>query len=130
VLSYQTDGITLAGSPSNASVNLPSNGHDSKFAGELIGSLPAGFTGVFELRSTIPFVALTLRSLTNSRGDFLLTAFPVADANVAPPSPIVFPHIADGGGYQTQFILIGPTGAASVTVSFWSDSGAPLNIAP
>ncbi len=124
---FRTDGITSAGS-GPATVNLAPGGHKAAFAGELISGLAVGFTGVAELSSSTPFAALTLRSLTNARGDFLLTTFPVADATQQAPSPIVFPQIADGAGYSTQFIFISAAGAASVSVNFTGDDGAPLII--
>jgi hypothetical protein len=124
---YQKDGTTAAGNGS-APVTLASGGHRAAFAGELISGLPDGFVGVLDLTSSTPFLALTLRSLTNSRGDFLLTTFPIVDGNTAPPTPIVFPHIVDGGGYQTQIILLSPTGGASIAVGYFGDSGAPLPV--
>jgi len=107
-------------------MNLSANGHTAAFVGELITGLPEGFTGVAELSSATPFVALTLRSLTNGRGDFLLTTFPIADANQSAPTPIVFPHIATGGGYTTQFIMISAGGDGSVFLSFYGDDGLPV----
>jgi hypothetical protein len=69
-----------------------------------------------------------LRSLYNERDDFLMTTFPVADANGVAPSPIVFPQIADGGGYMTQFILLGAVGPSSVTLNFYGEDGLPLAV--
>jgi hypothetical protein len=90
--------------------------------------LPSGFKGVAEISATSPFAALTLRSLTNSRNDTLLTTFPVADANQPAPGPIVFPQIADGLGFTTQFIFISAGGTSSVNVTFTNDDGVPLAI--
>jgi len=104
------------------------NGHRAAFVAQMIEGLPDGFSGVAEISSTSPFVALTLRGLTNRRGDFLLTTFPIADSSQPAPTPIVFPHIADGGGYSTQFIFISASGAASVNVDFFGSDGAPLSI--
>jgi len=42
--------------------------------------------------------------------------------------PIVFPQIADGGGYMTQFILLSAGGASSTTLSFYGDDGRPLAV--
>jgi Leucine-rich repeat (LRR) protein len=113
---YQADGTTRVGG--QGSVDLVSMGHAASFAGEVISGLPDGFTGVLDLSCSTPFAALTLRSLTNSRGEFLITTFPIADQNQAPPSPMIFPQIADGGGYRTQIILINTNGAAlTVTVN-------------
>lgn len=121
---FQLDGITAAGS-GMAQLNLDAFGHEAKFAGELIGGLPDGFTGVLDVSSSDPFVALTLRSLVNTRGDFLLTTFPIADFSRPAPPLLVFPQIADGGGYRTQFILINPNGSAmNTTLSFYDDNGS------
>jgi hypothetical protein len=100
--------------------------------GQLISGLLSGFTGVLDLTSSSPFVPLTVRSLTNGRGDFLLTTFPAADLTQPAPTPIVFPQIADGGGYTTQFIFISADGLMplSVTVNFIDDNGAALILGP
>jgi hypothetical protein len=126
VKAYQTDGVTSIGT--SQTVNVAGGGHKAAFAGELVSGLPTGFKGVAEISSTSPFVALTLRSLTNSRGDTLLTALPVADPSQTAPSPIVFPQIADGAGFTTQFVFISASGPASVSVSFARDDGTPLSI--
>ena len=111
-----------------ATVTLQAGGHLAAFVRELISGLPSGFTGVADLTSSSPFAPLTLRSLTNGRGDFLLTTFPAADLTQPAPTPIVFPQIADGGGYKTEFIFISADGStpASVTVNFIDDNGAAL----
>jgi hypothetical protein len=113
-----------------ATVNLPANGHVAAFVGQLISGLFDGFTGVLDLTSSSPFVPLTLRSLTNGRGEFLLTTFPTADLTQPAPTPIVFPQIADGGGYTTQFIFISAGGGASVSLDFIDDNGAALSFGP
>jgi hypothetical protein len=64
-----------------------------------------------------------MRSLVNERDDFLMTTFPIADATKTAPSPIVFPHIADGGGYVTQFILISSGQAATTTLNYYDENG-------
>jgi hypothetical protein len=107
---------------------LAGSGHDAKFANQLISGLPEKFTGVLDIVSPTPFAALTIRSLTNERNDFLMATFPIADMTLAAPSPIVFPHIADGGGYGTQFILLGAGGASITTLNFYVEDGMPLAI--
>ena len=123
---YQTDGVTPAGN-GPGTVDLVSSGHAAKFVGQFIAGLPDGFTGVLDLVSASSFNVITLRSLINGRGDFLLTTFPVADMNQAPPAPLIFPQIAEGGGYQTQIILLSTSPAAStVTLSYIGDDGSPI----
>jgi hypothetical protein len=124
---YESDGTTAAAT-SNGSLSIAANGHSAKFADQIISELPFEFTGVLDITSSTPFAALTLRSLINQRDDFLLTTFPIADQNKTAPSPIVFPQIADGGGYITQFILIGAGGTSSVTLSFYDENGDALSI--
>jgi hypothetical protein len=121
IQAFQTDGITLAGS--SQGINLPSYGHAGQFASQIISGLPSDFTGVLDVSSASPFVALTLRSLSNERGDFLITTFPIADVTQPAPSPVVFPHIADGGGYKTQFILLSPGGEADTSLILYDDAG-------
>jgi hypothetical protein len=54
-----------------------------------------------------------------------MTTFPIADANQVALSPIVFPQVADGGGYVSEFILIGAGSAAKTTPGFYDETGAP-----
>jgi hypothetical protein len=127
IKAFEKDGATPAGQ-GQTTVSLWGNGHRAAFASELISGLSSGFTGILELSSPSPFAALALRSLFNSRKDFLLTTFPIADANITAPAPIVFPQIAAGDGYVTQFILLSSTDQANVTLNFIGDDGTPLPI--
>jgi len=127
VKAFQTDGATQAGGGTQ-SIDLSARGHQARFVGQMISGLPDEFTGVLEISSPAPYVALTLRSLYNSRGDFLLTTLPIADLNEPAPSPIIFPQIADGGGYTTELILLSSGGSARTTINFLSNDGRPLSI--
>jgi hypothetical protein len=124
---YEADGSTTAGSPLEP-IRLDPKGYVAAFADQLTAELPAEFTGVLDIRSATPFAALTIRTLMNERHDFLMTAFPVGDANVEAPSPIVFPQIVEGGGYKTEFILISPTGRAGTTLYFHTSQGSPWSV--
>jgi len=123
---YQPDGVSIGGS-SWGPLSLAANGHDSKFANQLIEGLPDGYRGVLDISSTTPFAALTVRSFYNERNEFLMTTFPIADANQAAPSPIIFPQVADGGGYVTEFILISSGAAANAKPGFYNDAGVPTD---
>jgi photosystem II stability/assembly factor-like uncharacterized protein len=122
---YEMDGVTPAGVIPDP-IPLHANGYKAAFADEFISGLSEGFTGVLDISSTTPFAALTLRSLLNERHDFLMTAFPIADAHQWAPSPIVFPQIADGDGYTTQFILLSSGGESASTLSLYDPSGNPF----
>lgn len=102
--------------------------HSAQFADQLVAGLPPGFTGVLDINSSMPFAALTMRSLYNERKDFLLATFPVAHMTLPAPAPIIFPQIADGGGYVTQFILIGAGGASNVALNFCGEDGNVLPV--
>jgi len=41
---------------------------------------------------------------------------------------LIFPQIADGGGFVTDYILISAGGASGASVSFLSDAGSLLAI--
>ncbi len=76
-------------------------------------------------RARVPLWPLQ-SALINERSDFLLTTFPIADLNQLAPSPIIFPQIADGGGYVAQFILLGTDAPSSTVLRFYADGGTPL----
>ena len=124
---YHSDGSAVA-EEGEGSLSLNADGHTARFVSQVISGLPAGFAGVLDISSPSPFVALTLRSLTNSRGDFLLTTFPIADLTRSAPTPIIFPQIADGGGYVTEFIMLTTGGPARLTLNFYGEDGTPLPV--
>jgi hypothetical protein len=51
----------------------------------------------------------------------------VADQMQSAPD-VMFPHIADGAGYMTQFILLSAGASAGTTIRFYDEKGAPLPI--
>jgi hypothetical protein len=124
---FQSDGITTAGT-SNGPLSLAAHGHSAQFADQLITGLPDAFMGILDISSTTPFGALTVRSLYNENNDYLMTTCPAADVNQAAPFPIVFPQIAAGGGYVTQFLLLGTSGASSTQINLYANDGSPLAI--
>jgi hypothetical protein len=127
IQAFQADGATPAGT-SQGSLQLAGFGHDAAFADQLISGLPTDFKGVLDINSAALFSAITVRSLYNERDDFLATAFPIADATRTAPSPIVFPHIADGGGYETEFMLISPEGESNTTLNLFDETGIPIDV--
>jgi hypothetical protein len=64
---------------------------------------------VLRVSATAPISVVGLRGRYNERADFLITTVPVTDDSVSPSSePIYFPHFVTGGGYSTQFMMLGP----------------------
>ncbi len=96
------------------SVSIAGNGHTAQFLNQIEGfeSLTAPFQGVLRISTTagtgIAVVGLRIRY--NERGEFLITTTaPVDEADPGVSSSLFFPHLADGGGFTTQFILLGGT---------------------
>jgi Leucine-rich repeat (LRR) protein len=124
---FLPDGITQIGA-SQGPITLAGNGHFAAFVDQQIAGLPPDFQGVLDIAGDSPFTTLTLRSLMNGRGDFLLTTFPVADVNKPAPSPAFIPQYADGGGFTTEFILLSAGPSSVAAISFFGDSGAPVTL--
>ena len=85
--------------------------------------------GVLRISSAAAITVVGLRGRYNERGDFLITTTPpVAENEPASAAEMVFPHIVEGAGYTTQFILFSgrPAQASSGTLKFLSQAGQPL----
>ena len=127
---YSLDGTSTGLS---GAITLPANGQSALFLKEIAGfaSMPSTFRGVLRLSSSAPISVAGLRGRYNERGDFLISTTPPVNENAAPPdSGLYFPHIADAGGYTTQFVLFGGQAgqASSGTLRFFSQSGETWNV--
>ena len=120
-----SDGTELAGG-GTATLDLAGKGHQAAFPWQWIAGLEPGFRGVLDISGPAEFAAITLRSLVNSRREYLLTTFPVADLTRDAPAPMVFPQIGAGGGYKSEIILLSSDSATTAAVSFFGDGGSPL----
>src|SRR5262249_19241456 len=101
---------TLAGASigQSASVNVPGNGQVAKFLHDFFPSLPLPFKGLVRISGggAAGLSVVGLRGRYNERGDFLITTTPPTNESAPPSSTeLLFPHLANGGGYTTQFIL-------------------------
>src|SRR4051812_36467723 len=111
-----------------ASISVPASGHVSMFVHELFPGMPIPFKGVMRVTASGPVNMVSLRTRYNERGDFLITTTPVTnEASPAGTAELFFPHIVDGGGYSTQFILFsGSAGqSSSGTLQFFFQTGQP-----
>lgn len=112
---------------------IPGNGQTSVFLNQIqgFGSLPASFQGVLRLSSPSPIAVTGLRGRYNERNDFLITTTPPVNETAASSAPLFFPHIADSGGYTTQFILFSaqPGSPSSGTMQLFNQSGGVLGVA-
>ena len=113
-----------------ATLALPPSGQIARFLDEIF-ALPDNFSGVGRVTSTAEVAIVGLRLRVNERGELKVTTTP--PSNETGPTTMVekfFPHIADSGGWSTQFILYsGAAGqAASGTLRFIDASGQPLDL--
>jgi hypothetical protein len=71
-----------------------------------------------------------VRSRWNQRGDFIFTTTPATNEKAPADSQLVFPHLVDGGGYSTQFIMFSgtPSQPASGSLQLFSQTGGNLSI--
>ena len=65
--------------------------------------------GTFTFTSSLPVAVVALRGFTNAAGEFLMTTLPVAPLSSTASDTVYFPHFADGGGWETQVVLVNPT---------------------
>ena len=103
--------------------------------------VPLPFQGILNVRTAcepapqcLPrapaIAAVGLRGTYNERGNIIFTTTGPLVENAGAPGQLVFPHIAEGGGYTTQFIVIGaPSGpGSSGTLRFFNQEGNPLSV--
>jgi hypothetical protein len=123
----------LDGTPTGltGTVSVPANGQTALFLNQAPGfaAMPATFQGVLRISAIAGISVVGLRGRYNERGDFLITTTPpIAEDSPASQAEMLFPHIVEGAGYTTQFILFSgsPGQASSGTLRFLSQAGQPL----
>ncbi len=104
---YFTD--SSGNSTTSRTMTLGPNGQTAKFLSQDPFNGTSPFRGSFTFSSSVPVSVIALRGLSNQRGDFLITALPVADLNTSITDSLIFPHYADGGGWTTQIVLVNPS---------------------
>ena len=113
-----------------ATLALPPSDQVARFLDEFF-SLPDNFSGVLRVTSTADVAIVALRLRINEKGEIKVTT--LAPSNERDPSTSeerFFPHIADSGGWSTQFILFSGTAgqASSGTLTFIDAFGQPLDL--
>jgi hypothetical protein len=122
----QLDGSAVL---SPVSISLPAFGQTSKLLADLFPALPNSFKGVLRITTASSISMIGLRVRYNERADFLMSATPPIVENPSVSDEMLFPQLADGGGFTTQFILYSRTGqAASGILRFLKQDGSPLNL--
>ena len=113
-----------------ATLALPPSGQVARFLDELF-SLPDNFSGMLRVTSTADVAIVALRLRVNEKGEIKVTT--LAPSNEMDPSvseDSFFSHLADSGGWSTQFILFSGTAgqASSGTLTFIDTQGEPLDL--
>jgi Lamin Tail Domain len=106
------EAFRLDGTSTNqtALITLAVGGKTASFSNEIFPSLPANFRGIVKFTSSGPVSVAGLRGRYNERGDFLITTVPLSPERTSTSTvEVVFPHLVDGAGYTTQFVLFSTT---------------------
>jgi hypothetical protein len=118
-----------------ASIAVPANGQVATFLHQAFPGLALPFKGILRITggsSTLSVVGL--RGRYNERlpvSEFLITTLPVQNESGVPSAAEqLFPHLVNGGGYTTQFILFsGTAGQASAgNLKFLKQDGAAFDL--
>jgi hypothetical protein len=125
------DGTAVGLPPASATV--PGNGQVAKFIHDFFPTIAFPFKGTVRISGggAGGLSVVGLRGRYNERGDFLITTTPPTnEAVAASAAESLFPHLVNGGGYTTQFILFsGTAGQASTgNLLFLKQDGTPLNL--
>src|SRR6266850_915978 len=119
------------------SLSVPAQGQIVTLLTQVNGfsSLPNSFEGVLRISTTAtPGVSIVgIRGRYNERApvsDFIVSSVPaINEAAAASSADFVIPHIADSGGYTTQFVLLGgSTAASNGTLRLFNQSGGSLTL--
>lgn len=116
-----------------STILVPGNGQIARFAHEIFPTLPLPFQGVIRISGggTSGISVVGLRGRYNERGDFLITTTPPSnEASTASSAELLFPHLVNGGGYTTQFILFSGTSGQSSTgnLRFFKQDGTSFSL--
>ena len=113
-------------------LTLPPSGQVARFLNDIF-SLPDDFSGILRITSSAEIAVIGLRLRVNEHGEIKITTTPPSNETEASTmADTFFPHIADSGGWSTQFILFSGTAGqvSSGTLNFFDRSGEPLYLAP
>ena len=116
-------------------IEIPANGQFGIFLDQIPGleAVTAPFKGVVKavITSGAGFTVAGFRTRLNEQGRLLMTTTGPLKEDAGSSAQLVFPHIAEGSGYTTQFIVVGGSssqGRNSGVLSFFNQEGAPLNV--
>ena len=124
--------LTLAGASVGTSTTrtIPANGQIVGYLSDFFPNLPQPFKGLLRLSVSSGAVSVVaLRQRYNERGDYLITTTPPSLETASPGTAVrSFPHIVNGGGYTTQFVLFSGTAgqATGGSIKFYRQNGTSM----
>jgi hypothetical protein len=109
------------------SLRIPAMGQHAAFVDELFGNFQGSFLGTLKIQSNTPVAVLALRGTTNAKGQFIIASIPLNSSATEFGGTKVFPSIADGGGYNSELILVNPASTVSTgSIQFSFDVSTDL----
>jgi hypothetical protein len=133
VINLELTGLDGVPSGLSGTITVPARSHVSEYLMNIpgFGSLPSPYLGVLRATTSSPGVTMAgFRCRYNERYQFMaVVTGPFPDLGAA--ASVIFPHLVDGGGYATQFVLIhGASGAGSSgSLRYLNQSGGALHMA-
>lgn len=116
-----------AGESSFANVKVPPHQHFSRFVTD--EPLLVFGPGTLNFTSSIPLAATAFRTITNAAGDFLLSTTPIVNPYLVTSEPVTIPELAEGGGWNTDVILVNTTeNQMNGEVQFFDQAGNPIEV--
>jgi hypothetical protein len=113
------------------SLTIPPSAQKANFVHDIAGlnNLPLPFTGTMRIVSDKPISILGIRGRYNEASNFLMTTLPAFSEGPVTNAERVFPHLADGGGFTTQFILMNTnSGGSTGVIKYFNGRGQPLGL--
>jgi hypothetical protein len=109
------------------SLLIPTMGQRAAFVHELFGNFQGSFLGTLKIQSNAPVAVLALRGTTNAAGQFIIASIPLNSSVPDIGGTKVFPSIVDGGGYNSELILVNAASTVSTgSVQFSFDVSTDL----
>jgi hypothetical protein len=119
----------------DSSITIPANSQIAAFLNEApflsptFSARPIADARTFTFSSSVPISAAAVRTRLNERGEFMMSALPVADLSASSTAATSIPHMADGGGWSTEVLLVNNSDAVETgTLRFLSPSGQNLTV--
>jgi glucose/arabinose dehydrogenase len=110
-------------------LKIPPGGQLATFLDQEPFHGPSMFSGSVTFSSSIPIAAVALRGVLNERSEFLTTTLPVVGLESSSSAAVTVSHIAAGGAWTTEILLLNPTDEILTgTVRFLTAGGTDATV--